>query len=122
MVALACARMLNNGVTCTIQANVSFGGGDYEAQIRAMLAAYDQSGMRAAVCVGAQDQGWIVYPQQDEEAFLAGLPDDVREEFGTPRRTAYAGDAAANHDDGLASWRSVGHAWSVPSLMRGGAL
>jgi hypothetical protein len=33
-----------------------------------------------------------------------------------------AGDAAANHDDGLASWRSVGHAWSVPSLMRGGAL
>ena len=95
IVALACAEMLRNGVTCTIQANVFFGGEDYESELRSMLQAYDESGIRACVCVGAQDQGWIVYPQQDEPGFLAGLPDDIRHDLSRTRRTAYAGDAAS---------------------------
>ena len=93
IVALACAEMLRNGVTCTIQANLFFDGADYESELRAMLQAYDESGIRACVCVGAQDQGWIVYPQEDEPAFLAGLPDDLGNDLSRIRRTAYAGDA-----------------------------
>ncbi len=93
IVALACAEMLRNGVTCTIQANLFFGGDDYESELRAMLRAYDESGIRAGVCVGAQDQGWIVYPQADEPAFLASLPDALRDDLERSPRTAYAGDA-----------------------------
>ncbi len=95
IVALACAEMLRNGVTCTIQANVFFGGEDYESELRSMLQAYDGSGIRACVCVGAQDQGWLVYPQEDEPGFLAGLPDDLRHDLSPTKRTAYAGDAAS---------------------------
>jgi cytosine/adenosine deaminase-related metal-dependent hydrolase len=93
MVALACAEMLRNGVTCTIQANLFFDGEDYESELRSMLQAYDESGIRACVCVGAQDQGWIVYPQVDEPDFLAGLPNDLSNDLSRMRRTAYAGDA-----------------------------
>jgi cytosine/adenosine deaminase-related metal-dependent hydrolase len=93
IVALACAEMLRNGVTCTIQANLYFDGEDYESELRSVLRAYVESGIRACVCVGAQDQGWIVYPQADEPAFLAGLPDDMRDDLSRIPRTAYAGDA-----------------------------
>ena len=90
-VSLAAAEMLRNGVTCTVQANVTFGN-DYEAEIRAMLEAYDQAGIRATLCVGAQDQGQIVYPDEDEPAFLAGLPDDLRQRLSEAKRRPYAGD------------------------------
>ncbi len=90
-VTLAAAEMLRNGVTCTVQANVTFGN-DYEAEIRAMLEAYDQAGIRATLCVGAQDQGQIVYPGEDEPAFLAGLPDDLRRRLSEAKRQPYAGD------------------------------
>ena len=95
IVALACAEMLRNGVTCTIQANLFFDGEDYESELRSILQAYDESGIRAGVCIGAQDQGWIVYPQVDEPAFLAGLPDDLRDDLSRIPRTAYAGEASS---------------------------
>ena len=98
MVALACAEMLRNGVTCTIQANLFFGGEDYESELRSILQTYDESGIRAGVCIGAQDQGWIVYPQVDEPAFLAGLPDDLRDDLSRIPRTAYAGEASSTID------------------------
>ncbi len=94
MAGLVCAEMLRNGVTCTIQANLYYGGADYEAELRSMLQAYDGSGIRAAVCVGAQDQGFIVYPQIDEADFVAGLPDDLRQALSKVTPSAYAGDAA----------------------------
>ena len=94
LVSLACAEMLRNGVTCTVQANVAFGN-DYEAEIRAMLHAYDKAGIRATVCVGAQDRGEIVYPQEDEPAVLASLPDELQRLLSARRRRPYAGDGLA---------------------------
>ncbi len=91
LVSLVCAEMLRNGITCTVQANVAFGG-DYEAEIRAMLHAYDKAGIRASVCVGAQDQGQIVYPQEDESAVLASLPDELQRLLSARKRRYYAGD------------------------------
>ena len=72
---------------------IFFDGEDYESELRSILRAYDESGIRACVCVGAQDQGWIVYPQVDEPHFLAGLPNDLSYGLLRVRRTAYAGDA-----------------------------
>ena len=92
-VSLAAAEMLRNGVTCTVQANVTFGN-DYETEIRSMLEAYDKAGIRATLCVGAQDQGQIVYPDEDEPAFLGGLPEDLRQRLSQRKRQAYAEDSA----------------------------
>ena len=94
LVGLACAEMLRSGVTCTVQANMTFGG-EYESEIRAMLRTYDQAGIRATVCVGAQDRGDIVYPHEDQPAFLASLSHETRRLLRARRQRPYAGDAPA---------------------------
>ena len=91
---LCAANMLANGVTTTIHANYTYGGGDYETEVRASLRAYDESGIRATMCVGAMDRGSVVYPP-DEACFMAGLPRDVRDWLTRPGPPAFAGDGAA---------------------------
>ncbi len=90
---LAAARMLAQGVTSTIHANYSYGSGDYEAEIRAQLKAYDEVGIRVAMCVGAMDQGLVVYPPH-EACFMAGLPPELKHWLLRPGAQLYAGDAA----------------------------
>ncbi|MCP4559364.1 MAG: amidohydrolase family protein [Bosea sp.] len=75
---LAALQMIENGVTATLHANYSYGSGDYEAELRASIRAYDEAGLRATICVGYADSGGLVYPPADEPAFLASLPPDVR--------------------------------------------
>jgi len=75
---LAALQMIENGVTATLHANYSYGSGDYEAELRASIRAYDDAGLRATICVGYADRGGLVYPPADEPAFLASLPPDVR--------------------------------------------
>lgn len=91
---LAAACMLENGVTSTVHANYSYGSGDYEAEARATLRAYDESGLRVTFCVGAMDRGFVVYPPH-EAAFLDGLPPDLRDWVAVPAGQPYAGDGAA---------------------------
>src|SRR5262249_19640774 len=91
---LAAARMLANGVTCTVHANYSYGSGDYESELRAQLDAYDEVGIRVAMCVGAMDRGQIVYPPH-EACFMAGLPDDLQQWLNRSGAPLYAGDAAS---------------------------
>ncbi|MGE7471842.1 amidohydrolase family protein [Bosea sp. NPDC003192] len=79
---LAALQMIENGVTATLHANYSYGSGDYEAELRASIRAYDESGLRATICVGYADRGGLVYPPADEAAFLASLPPDVRALIG----------------------------------------
>jgi len=86
--------MLAQGVTCTVHANYSYGSGDYESELRAQLAAYDEVGIRVAMCVGAMDQGQVVYPPH-EACFMAGLPQELREWLTRPGASLYAGDAAS---------------------------
>lgn len=90
---LAAARMLVQGVTCTVHANYSYGSGDYESEIRAQLKAYDEVGIRVAMCVGAMDRGLVVYPPH-EACFMAGLPPDLKQWLLRPGAVLYAGDAA----------------------------
>jgi 5-methylthioadenosine/S-adenosylhomocysteine deaminase len=75
---LASAELLRNGVTCAIHADLAYGTGDYEAELRASIAAYDEAGLRACVAVGVCDRGNIVFPQCDERRFLDGLPGEMR--------------------------------------------
>lgn len=91
---LAAARMIANGVTTTIHANYSYGTGDYEREVRDQIAAYDEIGIRATMCVGAMDQGSIVYPPH-ESCFMAGLRPELRDWLAKSAGKAYAGDAAA---------------------------
>ena len=91
---LAAACMIENGVTSTVHANYSYGSGDYEAEARAALRAYDESGLRVTFCVGAMDRGFVVYPPH-EDAFLASLPADLRDWVAVPAGQPYVGDGAA---------------------------
>ncbi len=75
---LAALQMISNGVTATLHANYSYGTGDYEAELRGVIRAYEETGMRATVCVGFADRGGLVYPPADEAAFLRGLPAAAR--------------------------------------------
>lgn len=79
---LAALQMIENGVTATLHANYSYGSGDYEAELRAAIRAYDESGLRATICVGYADRGGLVYPPADEAAFLASLPSDLQALIG----------------------------------------
>ncbi|MCJ8143952.1 amidohydrolase family protein [Ancylobacter sp. A5.8] len=75
---LAALEMLANGVTATLHANYSYASGDYEAELRASLRAYEETGLHATVCVGYADRGGLVYPDADEDAFRAGLSAQAR--------------------------------------------
>ncbi|MFT3666723.1 amidohydrolase family protein [Piscinibacter sp.] len=92
---LAAAEMLRNGVTCAVHADLAYGSGDYEAELRACVAAYDESGLRACVAVGVCDQGAIVFPQAMEAEFLAGLPAHLRARLRAETEPPYAADWAA---------------------------
>ena len=91
---LAAAAMLENGVTTTVHANYSYGSGDYEAEVRASLRAYDESGIRVTMCIGAMDRGFVVYPP-DEDAFLADLPNELRSWLEVSPPGPFMGDGPA---------------------------
>lgn len=75
---LAAEAMLAAGVTTTLHANYSYGSGDYEGELRATAEAYRDAGLRATICVGYQDRGAFIYPDADQAAFVAQLPEGVR--------------------------------------------
>ena len=94
--ALAAIAMARHGTTACVHANYSHGG-DYEAEARAALAAYDASGLRITFCVGAQDRGRVLYPPEDDGPFLAALSPPARALL-LGRGPAYAGDAQGTRD------------------------
>lgn len=98
LVRYAAEQMLAAGVSATLHANYSYGTGDYERELRETIRAYRDAGLRATICIGVQDRGVLVYPDGDEAAFLAGLPDPVRRLVGAPARPAYMADLAATTD------------------------
>jgi 5-methylthioadenosine/S-adenosylhomocysteine deaminase len=75
---LAALQMLGNGVTATLHANYSYGSGDYEAELRASIRAYEETGLRATICVGYADRGGVIYPSADEGGFVETLSPEVR--------------------------------------------
>ena len=75
---LAAAQMLRNGVTATLHANYSYGTGDYEAELRGAIRAYEEAGVRATICVGYADRGGLVYPPADQKAFISTLSEQAR--------------------------------------------
>jgi cytosine/adenosine deaminase-related metal-dependent hydrolase len=92
---LAAANMLANGVTTAIHANTSYGSGNYEGELRAALRGYDEAGLRVVMCVGAQDRGLVVYPDDEAPGFLAGLSPELSEALTADPLQPYAGDLAA---------------------------
>lgn len=95
---LAALEMMANGVTSTLHANYSYGSGDYESEVRGAIRAYDETGIRATVCVGYADQGSIVYPPSDSTAFLALLTPETRQYLERPSRPAYMSSVDATID------------------------
>ncbi len=91
---LVCASFLAGGVTTAVQTNTPLGTGDYEREIRSMISAYDGAGIRAAVAVGCMDRGHVVYRDDLEETFVAGLPSEVGVLATRPARPIYAGNSA----------------------------
>ncbi|MDQ0323873.1 cytosine/adenosine deaminase-related metal-dependent hydrolase [Pararhizobium capsulatum DSM 1112] len=74
---LASLEMLRNGVTCAVHADLAYGTGDYESELRSSIAGYAAGGLRACIAIGVCDQGNIVFPQEMEAAFLKSLPADL---------------------------------------------
>jgi cytosine/adenosine deaminase-related metal-dependent hydrolase len=76
---LACEEMLANGVTSTLHANYSYATGNYEAELRGAIRAYEESGLRATICVGYADRGGLIYPPADEFTLHKRLSQDARD-------------------------------------------
>lgn len=89
---LAAAEMLRHGVTCAVHADLAYGSGAYEAELRAAAAAYDEAGLRASIAIGVCDQGAIVFPQHLEPAFLAGCTPSLRRWLNQEGPPPYAPD------------------------------
>jgi len=86
---LAALEMLANGVTSTLHANYSYGSGDYESELRGAIRAYEETGLRATVCVGFADRGSLVYPPEDPANFLARLSPEARQHLAASSKPAY---------------------------------
>lgn len=73
-----CRRLLAGGVTTAAHAHYTAAGTgeEYEDDLRAVLAGYRDGGVRGIVAADLRDRGLPVY--EDEDAFLARLPDDLR--------------------------------------------
>lgn len=82
---LAAEEMLANGVTSTLHANYSYSTGDYEAELRGVLRAYQDAGLRATVCIGYADRGGVIYPSKDEAEFRAALSPEAQMLLAAPR-------------------------------------
>jgi 5-methylthioadenosine/S-adenosylhomocysteine deaminase len=95
MTLLAAKRMIAAGVTACVHGNVPYGTGDLAGEVGAMLRAYDAAGLRALVCLGAQDRAHVVYPDEDEAEFERSLPVDLRDFVAARRKPPYAPDATA---------------------------
>jgi cytosine/adenosine deaminase-related metal-dependent hydrolase len=92
----AAEAMLANGVTATLHSNYAYGSGDYEAELRTQIAAYQAAGLRATVCVGLQDQGGLVYPGATAQDFLASLGAGTRALVARPAPPPYMADWQAS--------------------------
>ncbi|MAU96541.1 MAG: amidohydrolase [Fulvimarina sp.] len=88
---LAAEEMLANGVTATLHANYSYGSG-YRAELGATARAYRDAGLRATICIGYQDRGFLAY--ENEAGFVAALPEDARKALRMPAEPPYAGSVA----------------------------
>jgi 5-methylthioadenosine/S-adenosylhomocysteine deaminase len=66
--------------------------------VRGAIRAYDETGIRATVCIGYADQGSIVYPPSDSTAFLATLTPETRQYLERPSRPAYMPSVEATID------------------------
>lgn len=97
---LSAARLLRSGVTSVVDVHGGHGSVDsYAAEARAILAAYETAGIRAAVALGLKTQCFIVAGAGEDERFLACLPDDLRR-FAA-RRLPPAGDIGEDNYLGL---------------------
>ena len=88
---LAAEEMLANGVTATLHANYSYGSG-YHAELDATARAYRDAGIRATICIGYQDRGFLAY--ENEAAFVAALPEEAQNALRMPAAPPYAGSIA----------------------------
>lgn len=128
---LAAEAMLANGVTTTLHANYPYGTGDYPQELRAQIAAYRDAGIRATICIGLQDRGFLIYPDADEAAFRRALPAPARSLVGDADAAPYMPDWAASSalmdhmtaehaDDPLLrfAWGPAGPQWVSDALWR----
>lgn len=90
MVPLAAMRMLACGITACIHANTAWGGPDQAGDLARTIAAYDAAGMRAMVGIGVQDRAGLVFPAEEQAAFLASLPGPLRALVGEPDAVPFA--------------------------------
>lgn len=76
---LSAARLLRSGVTSVVEVHSGRGTAEaYEATARGALAAYDAAGIRVSFAAGTTMQSFLVAGKGQDEAFLAGLPKELR--------------------------------------------
>lgn len=88
---LAAEEMLANGVTATLHANYSYGS-DFRQELGETVRAYRDAGLRATICIGYQDRGFLAYGNEAE--FVAALPEDARKAVHSRGAPPYAGSVA----------------------------
>ncbi|HEY9879295.1 MAG TPA: amidohydrolase family protein [Leptolyngbyaceae cyanobacterium] len=111
---LSIAELLRSGVTTVLDVTTIGGAAeDSLADLKGMLQAYDQSGMRVALTPGAIYKSFLVHGgKEQDEAFLAGLPTPLRQQVEAlvPRQQSLrAEDYLAVISDLVRSYQSHPH-------------
>jgi 5-methylthioadenosine/S-adenosylhomocysteine deaminase len=90
---LASLNMIAAGVVGVIHANTAYGSGDPATEMRQIMRAYADSGLRATVGLGLWDRAGAVYPDKQQAGFLDALPSALVERLKT-RPRAFCSDPA----------------------------
>ncbi|MEO6032202.1 MAG: amidohydrolase family protein [Burkholderiaceae bacterium] len=76
---LAAARQMRGGVTACVDVLSAGGTAEhYARELDAALGAYDEAGMRVGLAAGFRSASFLVHGAQDDQRFLAALPDEAR--------------------------------------------
>jgi 5-methylthioadenosine/S-adenosylhomocysteine deaminase len=79
----AALRMIESGITATFHYNASRGANFYESDVSERIRAYSDAGLRVTFGLDIRNRNHVVY---GDDEFLAGLPEDLREQV-RPRTT-----------------------------------
>ncbi len=76
---LSAARQLRSGVTTVLDVHSGSGAAEvFAAKLREKLAGYETAGPRLVLAAGCSDQSRLVHGRGADEAFVAGLPAELR--------------------------------------------
>ncbi|MEL6815328.1 MAG: amidohydrolase family protein, partial [Cyanobacteria bacterium J06598_3] len=81
---LSAALLLKSGVTTVVDVSSMGGSADESHEVlQQQIKAYEDAGIRVAIAPGARYDSFLVHGENQDDAFLATLPDSLRQQVNT---------------------------------------